>query len=338
MTEVKQRGYAIGWLDALVFVGAGIVLVLVLGGALNVLAVVIVLILAYMVYMGRGMVRQARRFRPVEPPGVWRATLIANLALMVLGMASFGWYALGGGSTAWIPFLVFVAGMIALRQWRRSITADLYAWRVPALRLLQQGDYRKLIRELEDEALAGDGHPDKLAMVALAYVEQNKFDYADSLLEKALACAPHFASVNGALGSLRRHQARYEEAIEAIQQALAFEDNVSSRYYLGLCQYLAGHDEQARRTLQTVIDDPTLLRQGQLYSAYILAGLAEKHDDAEAVRRYQAQMAQLAPQTIPALQAEARRHKQTAYGETLKQHTREMERIIARRPLAESPD
>ena len=37
---------------------------------------------------------------------------------------------------------------------------------------------------------------------------------------------------------------------------------------------------------------------------------------------------------LPALEQEARRHKDSAYGDTLKGHIRAMQQIIARRPLA----
>ena len=319
-------------------VGAGIVLALVMTSVLEPMALVIALTVGYMIYMGRGMVIQAQRFRPVEPLGVWRVTLVANLILVVIGMGTFAWYVLGAGTKAWVPFLIFMAGMMALRQWRRAQTARLYAWRAPALRLLQQGDYRKLIRELEDEAQAGRGHPDKLAMVALAYIEQNKFDYAEKLLKQAKTLAPDYASVNGAFGSLRRHQVRYAEAVEVIQRGLAFEENPNSRYYLGLCQFLAGEHDAAGDTLQAVIDDPTLLRQGQLYGAYILGQLAQESGDGAASRMWYDRMAELAPRTIPTLQEESRRHKQTAYGDTLKAHIRDMEHIIARRPLDRIPD
>jgi hypothetical protein len=336
MTELKRIWREIGWLEAAGLVVFGITLGLVLMGSVDPVALIILLILGYFAYMARGTIEQAGRFRPVEPPNTWLFTLLANLALMALGIGAFGWYLVGGGSRTWVPFLVFVAGMMALRAWRRSVVARLYAWRTPALLLLQQGEYKKLARQLEDEATAGRGHPDKLAMVALACIELNKWPRADKLLAQALAIAPDFASVNGALGSLRRHQARYVEAVEAIQAALAFEEDVNSRYYLGLCQYLAGDSVAARDTLRAVIDNPTLIRQGQVYGAYILGQVAEADGDPDAARTWYTRMAEGAPKVIPALEDEARRHKQTPYGDTLKAHVRAMQQIVARRPLKDS--
>ena len=333
MTSTKPFWQRVGPLEAAAFASAGIALALVVAGQLDPVALIILLILAYFAYMARGVLAQAQRFRPVEPPNTWMITLAANLLLMAVGLGAFGWYLAGGGTRAWVPFLVFIAGMMALRLWRRGVTARLYAWRGPALILLQHGEYRKLIRALEDEATAGTGHPDKLAMVALAYVELNKFQQADDLLARAAALAPDFASVNGAIGSLRRHQARYDEAVTAIRRALAFEDNANSRYYLGLCQFLAGDRDSARETLLGVIHDPELIRQGQVYGAYLLGQIAEEAGESEAARAWYDRMAEAAPTAIPALQEEARRHKQTPYGDTLKERVRDMERIIAQRPM-----
>ncbi|MBI5961337.1 MAG: tetratricopeptide repeat protein, partial [Chloroflexi bacterium] len=248
MTQLKNVWRQIGWLEAAVLVAFGAAIALILTAGLDPVALIILLTLGYFAYMVRGVLRQARRFRPVEPPNAWWITLIANLILMGIGLGSFGWYMAGGGAATWIPFLLFIAGVMSLRMWRRGVTTRLYAWRIPALTLLTQGDYKKLIRNLEDEATAGRGHPDKLAMIALAYIELNKWDTADKLLTRAKRLAPDFASVNGALGSLRRHQARYAEAVDAIQQALTFEESVSSRYYLGLCQFLGGDLTGARDT------------------------------------------------------------------------------------------
>jgi hypothetical protein len=335
MTTTRRFWQQVGPLEAAALIIAGIGLALVFAGQVDPVALIILLILGYFVYMARGILRQARRFRPVEPPRTWLVTLVANLVLMGIGIGAFGWYMAGGGSRAWIPFLIFIAGMIALRQWRRDVTNKLYAWRTPALTLLQKGDYRKLVRELEDDATAGSGHPDKLAMVALAYIELNKWQRADDLLRQAHEIAPDFASVNGAIGSLRRHQARYAEAVAAIQQAVAFEENANSSYYLGLCQFLAGDHESARETLLGVIDHPDLIGQGRVYGAYILGQIAEAAGDAEAARDWYARMAENAPKVIPALKEESLRHKQTPYGDTLKDHIRRMEQIIARRAVSE---
>ena len=323
-------------LEAFGLVALGIGLALVIAGGLDPAALLIVLVLGYVAYMARGMVRQARRFRPVEPPRVWWVTLLANVALMVLGIGAFGWYMLAGGARAWVPFLIFIAGMIALRQWRQSVTAQLYAWRTPALRLLQMGEYRKLIRELEADPTTPQ-NPDKLAMLALAYIERNKLHKAEELLMRARALAPDFASVNGAIGALRRHQARWADAVGALQKALAFEDNVHTRYYLGLCQFQAGDHEAARATLRAALEDPTLLRQGQVMGAYLLGQMAEEAGDDEAARAWYARMAEHAPQVLPRLDEEARRHKQTPYGDALKAHVRAMQRILARRPLDVPP-
>ncbi len=331
MTLMKRLGLPVGPFEAAGFVIAGIALALVVTGSLDAVALVVLLILGYFAYMARGTITQAQRFRPVEPPGTWTITLVANLVLMALGIGAFGWYLTGAGAMAWVPLLIFIAGMIALRQWRKGVTTRLYAWRVPALVLLQKGEYKKLIRELEDEATAGIGHPDKLAMVALAYIELNKLDQADKLLARARQIAPDFASVNGAIGSLRRHQARYQEAAAAIQKALMFEENVNSRYYLGLVQFLAGNRESARGTLRTIIDDPDLIRQGRVYGAYILGQIAEAESDSEAAREWYARMAEDAPSVIPALNDEWRRHKQTPYADALRGHVRAMEQIIANR-------
>ncbi len=323
-------------LEALGLVVFGVGLALVVAGRLDPAALLILLVLGYVAYMARGMVRQARRFRPVEPPRVWWVTLLANLALMGLGIGAFGWYLLAGAGQAWVPFLIFIAGMIALRQWRQGVTARLYAWRTPALRLLQQGEYRKLVRELEADPTTPQ-NPDKLAMLALAYVELNKLHKAEELLTQARALAPDFASVNGAVGALRRHQARWADAVVVLQKALSFEDNVNTRYYLGLCQYLAGDHAAARATLRAVLADPTLIRQGQVFGAYILGQIAEANGDAQAARAWYARMAEHAPQVLPRLDEEARRHKQTPYGDTLKTHVRAMQRILARRPLDDLP-
>jgi hypothetical protein len=333
--ELRRAWRQIGLVEAVVLVLFGVALALVFAGGLHPVALIILLILGYFAYMARGTLRQAQRFRPVEPPRTWLATLVANLALMALGIGAFGWYLAGGGTITWVPFLIFIAGMTALRLWRRDVVKRLYAWRTPALTLLQQGEYRKLIRALEDEATAGRGHPDKLAMVALAYIELNKWDDADKLLRWARMIAPDFASVNGAIGSLRRHQARYAEAVEAIRRALAFEANANSSYYLGLCQYLAGDRDGAQATLRPIIDDPELIRQGKVVGAYILGQIAETDGDSTAAQAWYDRMADDAPKVIPALEDEMRRHKQTPYGDALKDLVRSLQTILARRPLAQ---
>lgn len=336
MRAFRETGARIGAFEAAALLVFGVALALVIAGGLDPVALVILLIWGYIVYAARGVIAQAQRFRPVEPPGTWLITLVANIALMAIGLGAFGWYLLGAGAKAWVPFLIFIAGMIALRQWRRGVVSRVYAWRVPALTLLQKGEYKQLVRALEDDPATAQ-NPDRLAMLALAHIELNKWDTADELLIKARSLAPDFASVNGALGSLRRHQARYDEAVAAIRKAIAFEENVNSRYYLGLCQFLGGDHDGAQVTLRSILDDPTLLRQGQLFGAYILGQSAEragKHDDA---RAWYARMADLAPKVLPVLQEEARRHKQTAYGDTLKAHVRTMQQIIARRPLQSTP-
>ncbi len=332
MTQSKRLFERIGIFEAAVLVAFGVALALVFAGRLDAVALVILLVWAFFVYLARDLVQQAQRFRPVEPPAAWWITLVGNIVLLAVGLGSFGWYLLGGGAMAWIPLLVFVAGMIALRQWRQGVVNRVYAWRGPALALFQQGEYKKLARELEDDP-ALDANPDKLAVLALAYIELNKWQKADELLVRARQLAPAFASVNGAIGSLRRHEARYEDAITAIRKAIAFEENVNSRYYLGLCQFLAGDHDSAAQTLRAIIDDPGLLRQGRVMGAYILGQAAEQRDEWDAARRWYAQMAELAPKVIPHLQDEARRHKQTLYGDTLKEHIRTMQQIIARRPL-----
>lgn len=333
MTDLKQ----VGWLESVALVIAGIALALVIAGGLDPVALIILLILGYLAYMARGVVRQAQRVRPVEPPRTWLITMIANLALMALGIGAFGWYLAGAGAKSWVPFLIFIAGMVALRAWRRSVVTTLYAWRGPALALLQRGDYKKLVRELETEARV-QSHPDKLAMVALAQIELNRWDAADALLAEAHAVAPDFASVNGALGSLRRHQARYAEAVEAIRRALAFEDNVNSSYYLGFCQYLDGDHDAASVTLRAIIDDPLLIQQGRVVGAFVLGQVAEGAGDADAAAAWYARMADEAPRVVPLLDQEARRHKQTPYGDALKSLVRDINHIVARRPLHDHRD
>lgn len=325
-------------LEAAGLVAGGIALALVIAGQLDPVALIILLILGYFAYMARGVIQQAGRFRPVEPPNTWLITLVGNLVLMGVGIGAFGWYMAGGGAMAWVPFLIFIAGFMALRQWRKDVTARLYAWRIPALTLLQQGEYRKLIRELEHDATGGRGHPDKLAMVALAYVELNKWDQADKLLARAKALAPDFASVNGAIGMLRRHQGRYAEAETAIRAALEFEENVNSRYYLGLCQFLGGDLPAARATLEPILDDPELLRQGALVGAYIVGQAAAAAGEPDAARRWYGRLAADAPKALPALREEARRHKQTPYGDALKDHIRSIDQIMTNGPLTNSKD
>lgn len=334
MNTRKPWWKAVGVLEAVSLVAFGVALALVIAAGLDPLALIILLVLAYFGYMARGVWRQARRFRPVEPPRTWAITAGANLILMALGIGAFGWYLAGAGALAWVPFLFFIAGMTALRLWRREVTGKLYAWRGPALTLLQRGEYRQVIRALEAEATAGRGHPEKLAVVALAYIELNKWNRAEQLLEQALQLAPDFASVNGALASLRRHQGRYAEAVAALQRALAFEDDSTSRYYLGLCQYLAGDTERARATLQAVMDTPLLFRQGRVMGAYLLGQIAEAAGDMEGAQRWYERMADDAPKVIPVLEEEARRHKDSLYGEMLKEHVKAMGRILARRSLA----
>jgi tetratricopeptide (TPR) repeat protein len=332
MTRLRQLARQIGAVEAAALIVFGIALALVFVGQLDAVALIILLIWGFIVYSTYGMVQQAQRFRPVEPPNTWRVTLIANIALTTIGLSAFGWYMLGGGALAWVPFLVFIAGVMALRQWRQGVVSRVYAWRTPALTLLQKGEYKQLTRALEaDEGL--HKNPDKLAVLALAYIDLNKWQKADKLLIQARALAPEFASVNGALGSLRRHQARYDEAVNLIRKALAFEDSVSSRYYLALCQYLGGNHDGAVTTLRAIIDDPTLMRQGQVVGAYILGQSAEHSGDEAGARAWYARMAEYAPQVIPVLEQESRRHKQTEYGDALKGHIRAMQKIIAQRPV-----
>ncbi|HML24639.1 MAG TPA: tetratricopeptide repeat protein [Aggregatilinea sp.] len=337
MAEFRIGRWQIGWFEAALLIAAGIGIGLAATGSIEAVGLILLLVLIYFAWMARGVLIQAERFRPVEPPRTWMITLVANLLLMALGIGSFGWYLSGVGMRVAGPFLAFVAGTMALRWWRRGVVKKLYAWRVPALRLLQTGDYKGLVRQLEPEATAGSGHPDKLAMVALAYIELNKWQRADDLLARAKALAPDYASVNGALGSLRRHQARYAEAVVAIREALRFEESSSSRYYLGLCQYLAGDSREAERTLRAVIDIPDLVRQGQVYGAYVLGKITQERDDEAEARVWFDRMAEGGLKVIPTLEEEARRHKQTPYGETLKDHVRDMQRIIARRPLRDMP-
>ncbi|WP_119068607.1 tetratricopeptide repeat protein [Aggregatilinea lenta] len=338
MAEFRIGRVQIGWFEAALLIAAGIGIGLAATGSIEAVGLILLLVLVYFAWMARGVLVQAERFRPVEPPRTWLITLVANLILMALGIGAFGWYLAGAGMRVAGPFLAFIAGTMALRWWRRGVTKDLYAWRVPALRLLQAGEYRQLARQLEDEAMAGRGHPDKLAMVALAYIELNKWQRADALLAQAQAVAPNFASVNGAIGSLRRHQARYAEAVVAIREALRFEESSSSRYYLGLCQYLAGDPHEAERTLRAVLDVPDLVSQGQVYGAYVLGKIAQERGDEAEARVWFDRMASGGMKVIPALEEEARRHKQTPYADTLKEHVRDMQRIIARRPLRDVPE
>ncbi len=329
MTGQKRWWKAVGALEALSLVAFGVALGLVFAAGLDPVALIILLVLAFFAYMARGVWRQAQQVRPVEPPRTWAITAIANLILMALGIGSFGWYLAGAGALAWVPFLIFMAGMMALRLWRRDVTNKLYAWRGPALTLLQRGEYRQVIRALESEATAGRGHPDKLAMVALAYIELNKWERAEQLLQQAQRLAPTYLSVNGALASLRRHQARYAEAAQILQDALARQDDLTSRYYLGLCQYLAGDTKNARQTLQAVAEAPLLFRQGQVMSAYLLGQMAETEGDRSTAQRWYERMAEGAPKVLPVLEEEARRHKDSAYGETLKGHVKAMRHLVA---------
>lgn len=331
MTGRKPWWKTVGALEALALMAFGVALALVFAAGLDPVALIILLVLVFFAYMARGVWRQAQQVRPVEPPRTWAITAIANLILMALGIGSFGWYLAGAGALAWVPFLIFIAGMMALRLWRRDVTNRLYAWRGPALTLLQRGEYRQVIRALESEATAGRGHPDKLAMVALAYIELNKWERAEQLLQQARQLAPAYLSVNGALASLRRHQGRYAEAAQILQEALSGEDDLTSRYYLGLCQYLAGDTARARDTLQSVADAPLLFRQGRVMSAYLLGQMSEAEGDLTTAQRWYERMAQDAPRVLPTLEEEARRHKDSAYGEALKGHVKAMRRILAQR-------
>jgi hypothetical protein len=67
----------------------------------------------------------------------------------------------------------------------------------------------------------------------------------------------------------------------------------------------------------------------------MLGQIAEESGDSEAARRWYDRMAEGAPKILPALDEEWHRHKQTPYGDTVKEHVRAMEKIIARRPLAQ---
>ena len=152
MTRHKSLWKAVGPLEAAGLVAFGIALALIVASGLDPVALIILLVLAIFAYMARGVLLQARRFRPVEPPRTWAITAVVNLALMALGIGAFGWYLAGGGALAWVPLLLFMAGMMSVRLWRRGVVKQLYAWRGPALTLLQRGEYRQVVRNLESEA------------------------------------------------------------------------------------------------------------------------------------------------------------------------------------------
>ncbi len=87
-----------------------------------------------------------------------------------------------------------------------------------------------------------------------------------------------------------------------------------------------------------MIDETDLVRQGQVYGAYVLGKIADERGDEAAARVWFDRMAEGSLKVIPALEEESRRHKQTPYAETLKDHVRDMQRIIARRPLRDVPE
>ncbi len=78
MTTTKRFWQQVGPLEAAALIVAGIALALVIAGQVDPVALIILLILGYFVYMARGILRQARRFRPVEPPNTWLITLVAE--------------------------------------------------------------------------------------------------------------------------------------------------------------------------------------------------------------------------------------------------------------------
>ncbi len=84
------------------------------------------------------------------------------------------------------------------------------------------------------------------------------------------------------------------------------------------------------------MDAADLTRIGRVYGAFILGQIADERGESAEARVWYDRMAQDAPKVIPLLHEEQRRHKDTRYGETLKEHIRSMERIIARRPLLEA--
>ena len=91
MNGLKLGGRSIGPLEAVALIGVGLVLALVVAGAIDGVALIILLVVGYFAH-GAGRDRQAQRFRPVEPPrghhhdrqpradgaGHWRLRLVSG--------------------------------------------------------------------------------------------------------------------------------------------------------------------------------------------------------------------------------------------------------------------
>jgi len=116
--NVKQ-GLRVGWFEAAALVAFGAVATLVLTGELDAVALIWTLVLIYFVWMARGAIEQARRFRPVEPPGTWAVTLWANIALMALAFARGD---MPKALSYPIPILSFFVGIVFAAQLRERIS------------------------------------------------------------------------------------------------------------------------------------------------------------------------------------------------------------------------
>ena len=103
--------------------------------------------------------------------------------------------------------------------------------------------------------------------LALAWcqISQHKLDEAETTAMQAMAIDGNFSEIHGTLAVLAVFKGDIENANKLSRYALAFDrSSFSGLYALALIQAATGHAERSQRIIDTILDAPTTLDQGNL--------------------------------------------------------------------------
>lgn len=122
-----------------------------------------------------------------------------------------------------------------------------------------RGHFRSILRILERRVWSGDIKPHFDSFTGMIALREGDFALAEELLLKAIAVKPDIPLFHKRLAELRHEQERHDEALAAMDQAIALAPQVSIfRAMRGLFQWRAGDAKGAAELLVDLVDEGQL--------------------------------------------------------------------------------